>query len=128
MTTKDQLHKELFDKAHSAGMLAGGKHVPTPMIVGEAKDLFSNDIDYDKPVYHVPQGVCGFAWIVVTPGTGSFARWLMKNGGHKNYYGGTGYFVHEFGQSMECKQQYAYAFASVLNDAGVNAHGESRMD
>jgi hypothetical protein len=36
--------------------------------------------------------------------------------------------VRDFNQSLQKKEAYAYAFAKVLNQAGINAHVESRMD
>lgn len=120
---------ELFQKAREAGLAAGSGHKPVPMVVGKAKDLLSNEIDYNKRTYFVPQGVCGFAWVSVRPGTSSFARWLVKNKlGRKAYEGGIQVWVSEFGQSMEKKEAFASAFAKVLQDAGINAYAGSRMD
>lgn len=99
------------------------------MIVGSAIGL-SNTIDPSQPIYHVPQGVCGFAWVNIRPGNSSFARWCTKNskGRPNSYEGGVNVWVHQFGQSMECKEAYARAFAAVLTEAGIKAYAGSRMD
>jgi len=78
----------------------------------------------------VSEGVCGFAWIVIKPGTSSFARWLVKRELAKaHYYGGVSIWVSLFNQSMERKERYAEAFAHVLRDLyQVTAYAGSRMD
>ena len=119
----------LYAKAHAAGIAAGQACEPVPMVVQQ----HANMADDASPVvkqWHVPSGVCGFAWVVVKPGTHSFARWCSKNqGAKKDYYGGiTVKWVSEFGQSMEQKIAYAHAFAQVLHDAGVPARTRDRMD
>ena len=127
--TKHNNFAALLGSAHAAGMAAGNAAKPHAMIVGEPTTLLGNQIDHSKPTYYVPDGVCGFAWITVRPGTSSFARWLVKNGhARKAYRGGVDIWVHQFGQSMERKQAYAYAYAKVLNEAGITAYSESRMD
>lgn len=113
----------VYDRAHQAGMQAGANAIPVPMVVQD---------DSSKVVkqWHVPDGVCGFAWVVVKPGTHSFARWAAKNlDAKKDYYGGvTVKWVGEFNQSLERKEAYARAFCQVLNEAGVPASTRSRMD
>lgn len=120
----------LHAKAHAAGMAAGQASVPVPMIVGEAKDIFSNEFKPGATLYHVPDGVCGFAWVNIKPGNSPFANWLKKSGagGKDDYYGGVTVWVSEFGQSMTRKEAYAHAYAKVLNDSGVYASSMSRMD
>lgn len=120
--------RELFDRAHAAGMAALKSHTPRPMtVVGH-----TNPLDDSSPVreaWHVSEGVCGFAWVVIHPGNCSFACWLRKNKiGHKHYYGGWEIWVSEGGQSMERKQAYAQAFAEVVKTAGIKAYTGSRMD
>ena len=80
--------------------------------------------------WDVPDGVCGFAWVVVKPGTHSFAKWAAKNlDATKDYYGGvTVKWVGEFNQSMQRKIEYARAFASVLNKHNVPASVRDRID
>jgi hypothetical protein len=121
--------EELFNRAHSAGMLAGMSIKPRAMVVGSPSTPFGNEIDRTQPVYVVEDGVCGFAWVVVKPGTSPFARWLKKTErGSKHYYGGISIWVSHFNQSMQKKEAYARRFAEVLNEHGVCAHSGSRMD
>ncbi len=120
---------DLHKRAHEAGMNAGNAHTPVPMIVQE----HANPLDDNSPVIRqyapVMGGVCGFAWINITPGNSSFARWLSKNKhAHKSYYGGVDVWVGEFGQSMEKKQAYARAYAEIVSKAGITAWPMSRMD
>lgn len=114
---KWQMH-DLYQQAHYAGMEAGKSMIPFPMVVvsGKQREVVSG-------------GVCGFAWVNISPARGSFVQWLKENGlGHKSYYGGYDVSCREFGQSLEKKQAYCHAFASILRAAGINAFGESRMD
>jgi len=121
--------EELFNRAHSAGMLAGESIRPRAMVVGTPSTPFGNDIDPTKKMYYVEDGVCGFAWIVVKPGTSPFSRWLKRTSkGSPHYYGGISIWVSNFGQSMQKKEAYATAFADVLNANGIKASAGSRMD
>lgn len=126
---KEATFKAIYDKAHEAGLAAGKGNKPVPMIVGSPSTPFGNDIDPKQPTYFVEDGVCGFAWIVIKPGTAPFARWVKKAElGGNHYYGGISIWVHEFGQSMQRKEAYAEAFAKVLVENGINAYADSRMD
>lgn len=116
---RDAEFEALFKEAHEAGMKAGiGEQTSTMVVVGHGQR------------YVVPEGPCGFAWVVVKPGTSAFAKWLMKNGkARKHYYGGVSLWVGEFNQSMERKYAYAAAFAEVLRKNGIeNCYADSRMD
>lgn len=118
----------LAKKADAAGKAAAEAKTPTPMIVGEAKSLFDDSIDYSKPTYFVESGVCGFAWVFVKGNTG-FGRWA-KNAGiaSKGYPTGLNIRVSGYGQSYERKMAYAQAYAAVLKEAGVTAYAEGRLD
>src|SRR5437763_1741627 len=71
----------------------------------------------------------GFAWVVVRPGNGHFARWARKYGkGRAGYGGGLHIWVREFNQSITRKEAYAIAFAEILREAGVRAFSDSRLD
>jgi hypothetical protein len=122
----------LYKRAHEAGIAAFHAAKPTPMIVGEAKSLFSNEIDYTKKTYYEADGVCGFAWIKVRPARGAFVAYCKANKiGYSSSYGG--YQVSPKGeaamsQSYARKMAYAGAFAKVLNDAGLDAYADGRLD
>lgn len=119
---------ELVAKAEAAGMEAGSKMTPRPMVVGTPTTLFGNDIDRTKPMDFVSDGVCGFAWIKFKGNT-PFARWMKKNRKVRaGYPKGLEVNVSAFGQSMQRKEAYARAYAKVLNDAGIEAYADSRMD
>ena len=120
----------LYNQAREAGLAAGAGSKLTPMVVGSPTTIFSNDIDSTKPIYFVEDGVCGFAWINVKPGTSSFAKYLVKTGRARSdsYYGGVTIWVSEYNQSMQRKESYAHAFAKVLSDNGIKAYAASRMD
>ena len=118
----------LADTAHAAGLRAAAAATPTPMIVGEAKSLFSDEIDHSKPTYYVPSGVCGFAWVFVKGNTG-FGRWAKKAGiASPGYPTGLNIRVTVGGQSYEIKTAYAQAYAAVLQEAGITAYAEGRLD
>ena len=118
----------LYEKAREAGLAAGEAAKPRPMIVGTPTTPFGNEIDYTKRTYFEPEGVCGFAWVVIKGNT-AFGRWAKKAGlASKNYPKGLMFWVRDFNQSMARKEAYARAFAKVLNDGGVNAYANSRLD
>lgn len=121
---KRDINLEIFRAADIAGMAAGRAHTPAPMGVYQS-DLQGNRLG---PTEIVMDGVCGFAWIKIAGNT-SFGRWAKKTGRARNgYYGGLLISASEFGQSMERKTAYARAFAKVLNENGVKAYAESRID
>jgi len=119
----------LFESAHEAGLKAGREVGVTPMVVGTPTELFGNEIDWDKSTYHVSDGVCGFAGVVIKPARGKFVSFLKKMGlGWKHYYGGFYYTCREFNQSLTRKEAYCEAFARVLGDAGLSCYVDSRLD
>jgi hypothetical protein len=118
----------LFATAHAAGNAAVQAATVTPMIVTQCQNPLD---DSSTPVrqYFVEDGVCGFASITVKPANSAFAKYLkLHHRAHKSYYGGVSLPVRDFNQSLQKKEAYAYAFAKVLNQAGINAYVESRMD
>lgn len=118
----------LAAKADAAGKAAADALTPTPMIVGEAKSLFSDDIDYSKPTYYVESGVCGFAWVWLKGNTG-FGRWAKAQGiASKGYPNGLNIRASGYGQSYEKKLAYAQGYAAVLKEAGITAYAEGRLD
>lgn len=125
----NKIFAALYNKAHFAGVDAGNKCVPQPMVV-VAGDLMGNPSPGAER-YVCSGGVCGFAWIKVSPGNCKFANWLKKEGkASAAYGGGVQVWVSLFGQSMEQKEAYAYAFADVLKAGlpGVSIYAQSRMD
>lgn len=126
----------LYHDADAAGKAAGAAARPTPMVVGTPKNMMASltggddgGFDPDQPTYFVSEGVCGFAWVRIRPANGSFARQMKKRGiGYASYYGGWDITVNYGGQSLARKEAYARAFAKVLQDAGVDAYVDSRMD
>lgn len=130
MAAKQKIdYAALYDKAHAAGKAAGDKHVPVPMHVVQRENPFDDNSPIVKAYAPVLGGVCGFAWVNIRPGNHPFVNWAKKSDkGHKSYYGGYDIWVRGYGQSMECKEAYAQAFAEVLREAGIKAHAMSRMD
>jgi hypothetical protein len=117
----------LFAKADKAGKEAAGKCIPTPMVVTERSNPLDDNSKIEKS-WLVPQGMCGFASIRFKGNT-SFGKWAAKNNlAKKSHDGGLYIWVHDYNQSVELKSAYAYAFARVLNDAGIKAFAESRLD
>lgn len=107
----------LYDKAHATGDAAANAAQCSAMQVTDG-----------KRVWHVPDGPCGFAWIKFAGNT-PWARWAKAHAGAHNAYP-TGYmiWVSDYNQSMQRKEAYAHAFATVLRDAGIHAYAASRMD
>lgn len=116
--------------AEAAGMAAGNRCEPVPMIVGSPTSVLGSTIDPSKKTYFVEAGCCGFAWVNIKPGTSRIAKYLKSVGkARSSYTGGVDVWVSEFGQSMARKEDYAGAYARVLRDNGVDrAYSMSRMD
>lgn len=128
--TADERNGAIYQEAHQAGLDALNAATATPMVATERVDPM-DDTSPVKEVWVVPQGVCGFAWVRVVPGTSSFARYLRKTGlGRTSVdgWGGVRVSVREGKQSLELKEAYAGAFARVLRSHGIDAYAESRMD
>lgn len=120
--------RELHSKAHQAGLTAGRAAIPVPMLVQE----HLHPMDDTSPVIYeetVSDGICGFAWIIVRPGNGSYAKWLRRAlSTRRGFEGGEQLTVFHFGQSLTRKDAYARAYAEVLSEAGVRAIPMSRAD
>lgn len=121
---------EVYREAYAAGLKTGNEVQVTPMVVGTETSPFSNIIDETKQTYFVEGGVCGFAWIKISPARGKFVQWLKQNkiGSTSTYEGGYTIWCHEFGQSLTRKEAFVQAFAKVLREYGINAYGQSRID
>lgn len=130
MAARDREWQELWDAAEAKGFAAGDAAVPTPMIVGSPSTPLGSDVDFSQKTYFVSEGVCGFAWVKVRPGTSSFARWLVRTGRSrgKAYHGGVDIWIGHYGQSMQRKEAFAYAMAETFREAGIKAYAGSRMD
>lgn len=117
---RDAKHRALHNKAHAAGLAASEAHKPTPF--GPLTDGHS--------VFMIEGGPCGFAWVVIRPGTCSFAKWAKANLPltDKHYYGGVSMWCPLGTQSMTTKEAYCRAYAAVLSEAGIKAVMGSRMD
>ena len=129
-TYANEIPATIYADAHAQGVKAGNACSPTPMIVGQPTTPLGNDIDYEKDVHYVSDGVCGFAWVNIKPARGKFVKYLKDNdiGRKDSYYGGYTIWVSGFGQSLARKESYARAFANHLNKNGITAYSMSRMD
>lgn len=109
---------ELWAAASQSGAAAAEAVSPIPMtVVGGSREYF------------VAEGVCGFAWVVVKPGTARFAKWLVKMGhARKHWAGGVCVWISAYNQSMQRKEAHARAMAESFRAAGVQAYADSRMD
>ena len=118
----------IYQQAHYQGNAAVQVATVQPMIVQQRENPLNDDSRVVRE-YLVNDGVCGFASVNVKPANGKFAKFLVANGlARKSYLGGVSMSVHQFNQSLQKKEAYAYAFASVLNEHGIKAYVESRMD
>lgn len=123
--------RALFARAQEAGRIAAEATTPQPMYVVEREHPLDDNSPIIKAYAPVMSGVCGFAWTIIKPGNGSFARHLKKLGlaRSSDYYGGVMVsLVGEYGQSYEKKMAHASAFASVLQEAGIRAYSMGRLD
>lgn len=130
-TTKkinDEIFETIYHAAQAKGALAAQKCVPTPMtVVQHANPL--NDSSEVQRHWDVPTGVCGFAWVVIKPGTSAFAKWLVKHNHAKaHYYGGVSIWISVYGQCHQKKVVHAQAMAEYLNKVGIRAYSQDRLD
>ena len=118
----------IYQQAHEHGNLAVKMAFVTPMVVQQRENPLNDDSRVVRE-YFINDGVCGFASVTVKPANCKFAKYLIANGlGRKGYGGGVSMSIRDFNQSLQKKEAYAHAFASVLNDYGIKAFAESRMD
>ena len=83
--------------------------------------------EYGEPMY------CGFAWVDVSVDrTNSREAKLLESIGFKKSYRAQTMQLWDpaqhHGQSMDCKEQGAYAYAEVLRQHGFRASASSRAD
>lgn len=117
---------KIVEEAEIAGREAGCKCRPHPMVVFTPDG--KGNIDYTKPVYHVDDGACGFAWVNFKGNT-KFGKWMKAAGKARSAYPtGLCVWVSEFGQSVERKEAYAAAYAKVLKSYGIDCYSASRLD
>jgi hypothetical protein len=120
-----------YNKAAEAGKAAGEAAKPVAMMVVQPSNPL-DDNSVPKAMWHVPEGACGFAWVNVSPGNSSFAKWLVKNKlARKAYGGGVDIWISAFNQSVERKEACANAMAKVLKEElgdGVQIYASSRLD
>jgi hypothetical protein len=129
--------KEILIEADAAGKAAVENMKVIPMLVGQAKGLFSNEIDYSKPVEYVSDGVCGFAWVNILPEykgntkLGKEERKVLEACGFEKDWTDTKKFskwISDYNQSLQKKETYARVFAEVLSVKGIKSYAQSRID
>jgi len=120
--------ESIYIQAHDAGNNAVTQTTVTPMIVSQHANPLDDGSETIKQWY-VEDGVCGFASVIIKPANSKFAKFLVANQlGRKAYGGGVSMSIRDFNQSLTKKEAYAYAFSKVLNDNGITAYVDSRMD
>jgi hypothetical protein len=121
-------NQTIYAQANDKGNAAVQMTTVAPMVVQQRENPLNDDSRLVRE-YFVADGVCGFASVTVKPANSKFAKYLVANGlGRKAYNGGVSMSIRQFNQSLQKKEAYAYAFASVLNEHGIKAHVDSRMD
>jgi hypothetical protein len=121
-------NQTIYAQANDKGNTAVQMTTVTPMVVQQRENPLNDDSRLVRE-YFVSDGVCGFASVTVKPANSKFAKYLVANGlGRKSFSGGVSMSIRQFNQSLQKKEAYAYAFASVLNEHGIKAYVESRMD
>ena len=121
-------NQTIYAQANDKGNAAVQMTTVQPMVVQQRENPLNDDSRLLRE-YFVSDGVCGFASVTVKPANSKFAKYLIANGlGRKGYGGGVCMSIRQFNQSLQKKEAYAYAFASVLNEHGIKAHVDSRMD
>lgn len=110
-------NEQILQLASAAGDAAFRANVPTPMVVVGGNTQ-----------YYVSDGACGFAWVKIKGNT-PFGRFCKAKGiARKSYNGGLHIWCSHPSQSYDRKMAWASAFARVLNDNGIDAFGDGRLD
>jgi hypothetical protein len=134
----------ILERAEDAAQRAFDGASPTPMVIGTPKNLMASltggddgGFDPSQPTYYVNDGVCGFAWVNVRPANGSFARRVKAATKERNpYYASKGYYggleirpdAGRMSQSYERKLAACRAYAAVLQEYGITAYADGRLD
>jgi len=126
---KFRVEAEIVRHAKEVGAEAVRNLHVVPMTVVEA-DVLTGRPKPGGARYVVDDGVCGFASINVKPGTSRFARYLVESGlaSRDHFRGGVTWYISDFNQSLQRKEAFAFAAASVLRGYGIKAYASSRMD
>lgn len=109
-------------------------HFEAKTAAREAAAFKSNAYRRDNPncPYGEPIAACGFAWVHITSGRGTFAKSLREAGEAHKHYSGRGLHVHSpaeySGQCVDMHEAGARAYANVLRQYGIDASAQSRMD
>ena len=113
--------EDLCKSADEAGKSAVAALEVQPMVVQDQRT---------GQQWLVGDGVCGFAWVNLKPGNCALAKYMKNNkiARTDSYNGGVQIWVSAYGQSMQKKEAYAYAYAEVLKKDGYKAYAGSRMD
>jgi hypothetical protein len=113
-----QRFEALYRRAHAAGMAAAERALPYRIVV---------DADRGNPV---ESDAIGFAWVRVSPGNRGFGRWLLDNRlGHTGHPHGVEVRPPRLAMTALAPQAaYCAAFAAVLEEEGISAHAEERLD
>jgi len=128
--------RKMVREAEQAAQVASANATPTPMLVYEADGL-SNRPKPDARAWHVPDGMCGFAWVNVSPANSRIANRIKEFGTfntHRAYEGGLNVWMHLGGQSVARKEAAAQAYSQVIAqyiaDTGETArvYPQSRLD
>jgi len=117
--------QQIFEAACAAAIKAFNGASPDPMVV-----VGTNFMEI------VEDGVCGFAWVKIKPARGKFVAYLKKNeigdvsytGGYEIWMGSAVDGAIGASQSYERKLSAARAFAKVLNENGITAIPQGRLD
>jgi len=124
--------QDIYYEAIEAGRKAAENCEPHPMVVGEAKSIVSDEIDYSKPVHYVNEGLCGFAWVWFPDARKKFNKWMVERDFARpdSYRGGVQIWGSAFwhGQSVERKAYAAEAAQAVFESYGIKCYADYRLD
>ena len=134
----EERYKQILQEASAEGL----KRVKELKVIPMGVVQHANPLDDKSPIVYaeiVDDGVCGFAWVNIKPGTSKFVKYLKKEkiANKDSYYGGASIWIGnnhgDFNQSMQKKMAYASGYASVINKYKdelklVWVHPMERMD
>ena len=127
-------YDKVYEQAIEAFKIGFEGAVPVPMVVGSPTHVLGSDVDPNKQMYFVADGVCGSASLHIADGRHPLARYFRNKGlGFKNYYGGYDIPDFQFGgirsQSLARNEGGIWAVVKVYAEAGIqDVYGQSRID
>jgi hypothetical protein len=122
-------YETVYAEAQRRGREAGEQVEVQPMVVEERVNPL-DDTSVMKRIWHVPGGVCGFAWVLFPDCRSPFVKWLLAQGHAGKRYGKSGatIWIYAHGQSYTRKKAHAEAMCDYFRRVKIKCSVGSELD